>query len=312
MRYTFLIVLYLCFSCQSARKEKLVEPAQELSEWNILVLGVAQDAGYPQAGCNKKCCSELPSPKMVSCLALAHRSGKYWLFDATPDFSEQIALASSKLGSEEIRLPEAIFLTHAHIGHYTGLMNLGREVMGSKNQKVYAMPRMTQFLTENGPWSQLLSLSNIQMQKLTEDSAINLNGGVEVIPRRVPHRDEFSETVAYQINTPGNSVLFIPDIDKWERWNLSVDSMISEVDLAFLDGTFYADGEIPGRDMSEIPHPFMEESMNRFSDLPEQEKEKIHFIHFNHTNPVLWDRVSRAEVGAAGFGLAIEGRLYPL
>ncbi len=103
----------------------------------------------------------------------------------------------------------------------------------------------------------------------------------------VPHRDEFSETVGFFIEGPNKSALFIPDIDKWQLWDQNIKKWIKKVDYAFLDGTFYQNGEIPGRDMSEIPHPFIEESLELFEKLPAKEKEKVYFIHFNHTNPVL-------------------------
>ncbi|MEO0341429.1 MAG: pyrroloquinoline quinone biosynthesis protein PqqB, partial [Bacteroidota bacterium] len=93
--------------------------------------------------------------------------------------------------------------------------------------------------------------------------------------------------VGFSIQGPNKRAIFIPDIDKWELWKHNIDSVITAHDYAFLDGSFFANGEIPGRDMSEIPHPFVEESLKRFSTLPSSEKSKIHFIHFNHTNPLI-------------------------
>ena len=63
--------------------------------------------------------------------------------------------------------------------------------------------------------------------------------------------------------------------------------MIKEVDYAFLDATFFDAKEINNRDISEIPHPFVVESLQRFKDLNHKDKAKIHFIHLNHTNPLL-------------------------
>ena len=48
------------------------------------------------------------------------------------------------------------------------------------------------------------------------------------------------------------------------------------VDYALIDGTFYDENELE-RDMSKIPHPFVEESMNLFNDLSAYEKNKIYF-----------------------------------
>jgi pyrroloquinoline quinone biosynthesis protein B len=256
----------------------------------ITILGIAQDGGYPQAGCNKECCKAVFEAKIphqfVSCLALIDPQTKQrWIFDATPDFKEQLQLLK-RVSKNNLNEIDGIFLTHAHIGHYTGIMNLGREVMGSKNVKVFAMPRMKSYLETNGPWSQLVSLQNIDLQEISENSVIELNKNLSVQAFRVPHRDEYSETVGFRIKTPQKSLVFIPDIDKWQKWNQNLSQIIKENDYVFIDGTFYKDGEI-NRPMSEVPHPFVSESVEILKDLPQSEKSKVYFIHLNHTNPLL-------------------------
>ncbi|HMC98908.1 MAG TPA: MBL fold metallo-hydrolase, partial [Ferruginibacter sp.] len=120
-------------------------------------------------------------------------------------------------------------------------------------------------------------------------------------------RDEFSETVGFKIRCNNKNILFIPDIDKWDKWDRNIAYEISKVDYALLDGTFYKNGELPGRDMNEIPHPFVEESMRRFANLPASEKAKIIFIHFNHTNPLVRrSSDEKDQVKKAGFGVAEE------
>ncbi len=134
-----------------------------------------------------------------------------------------------------------------------------------------------------------------------------------ITPIRVPHRDEFSETVGYQIQTPKKKVLFIPDIDKWNKWDKDIIEKVSNTDIALLDGTFYKDGEIKGRSMSEIPHPFVEETMQLFSSVPDSVKQQIKFIHFNHTNPLLKERSPEKEkVIANGFSVAYQGEIIEL
>lgn len=278
----------------------------------VQVLGVAQDGGFPQANCQKECCKAVFDGKtarqFVSCIAVIDPlSQQQWIFDATPDFTQQLHLlnkpAPKNLG---------IFLTHAHIGHYTGIMYLGREAMGTNQVKVYAMPKMKNFIEQNGPWSQLVALRNIDLQPIKEDSVIILNERVSVQPFRVPHRDEFSETVGYKIFTPKKSLVFIPDIDKWQKWNRSLEELIKSVDYAFLDGTFYKDGEI-NRPMSEVPHPFVTETMDLLKNLPSTEKAKVHFIHFNHTNPVMNSKSSEnKEVRKLGFKVAFQGQRVEL
>ncbi len=278
----------------------------------VMVLGIAQDAGFPQANCQKPCCEKVWSGEMpgakVSCIGLIDPiDSSFWLFDATPDFPEQL----------QMLLPygqlNGIFLTHAHIGHYTGLMYLGREVIGADELPVYAMPRMHHFLQENGPWSQLLTLNNIALKELVANEPVFLNERLSVKPLIVPHRDEFSETVGFILSSQDASLLFIPDIDKWQVWDKDIKALVQEVDFALLDGTFFQNGEIPGRDMSEIPHPFIAESMQLLDDLPQAEKQKVHFIHFNHTNPVLQpDSEARQLVKSRGFHLTEEGMQLPL
>ena len=275
----------------------------------IVVLGTTQDAGYPQIRCDKECCKKYWDKKIakqkVSCLALFDpATNQKWIFDATPDLTEQIHDAD-KLQKGNL---SGIFLTHAHIGHYTGLMYLGREALNAKEIPVYAMPRMYEYLKNNGPWSQLVSLKNIQLEKIKADSTIKLTDNISVTPFFVPHRGEFSETTGYGINAGTRSVLFIPDIDKWQKWNIDITELVTAYDYVFLDGTFYQDGELPGRNMAEVPHPFVQESMKLFDDLPISQKQKIWFIHFNHTNPLI-DKSSKQykEVTSKGFNVAIEG-----
>jgi len=282
-----------------------------------MVLGIAQDAGFPQADCQKSCCASVwknpAQRKSVSCLALVDPSiGKGWLFDATPDFKDQLHRMQKSSLDKEIAL-SGIFLTHAHMGHYTGLMHLGREAMGGKSMPVYAMPRMQKFLQSNGPWSQLVDLENINLQRMRSDTIIQLTDGLSVIPIEVPHRDEFSETVGFMISGKEKRALFIPDIDKWGKWQRDINFYVKQVDYAFLDGTFYQNGEIPGRDMQLIPHPFLEESLEQFKDLSPQEKGRIHFIHFNHTNPVLQtNSPATARIKAEGFQIAEENTFFDL
>lgn len=312
--YSIFIFLVFCVACNTnSNEEHAVKAASETSPF-IQVLGVAQDAGYPQLACTKDCCKDLwddPfSRKMVSCIGLLDPIGDdFWLFDATPDVKDQIAACNRALGHETIEMPTGVFITHAHIGHYTGLMQFGREAYGSKDVPVFAMSRMNEFLTTNGPWSQLVSLNNIKLNSIKSDSTISVGSGFRVVPIAVPHRDEFSETVGYKIKGREKSVLFIPDIDKWDKWDRDIIEEIKGVDIALLDGSFYQNGEIPGRDMSLIPHPFIEESMKLFGELEASEKAKIHFIHFNHTNPVLKENSdAHHTVKANGFNIAEEGQ----
>jgi pyrroloquinoline quinone biosynthesis protein B len=286
--------------------------AEPAGAHTLTILGIAQDAGYPQIGCRKKCCESIrngsETKRHITNLAISdHSSGKYWLFEATPDIAEQLGKMQSKDKSLPFQLPAGIFLTHGHIGHYTGLMQLGREAYGAKGVEVFAMPRMEQFLKNNGPWSQLTDLGNISIRQMDSDKGIQLSEELWVTPIRVPHRDEFTETVGFLI-LGKKKLLFIPDIDKWEKWDRSLDSLIQEVDLALIDGTFFDIDELPGRDMREIPHPFVTETIQKLAALPKNLRNRVMFIHFNHTNPLIRkDSPESKQITAQGFRIAREG-----
>ena len=319
--YLIVIVSFLITTvegCTSKKTSAVAVDEKKLPDKFLVVLGIAQDAGYPQAGCTKKCCAAYwqgkEAKKYITCLALIDRkANQYWLFEATPDITNQLNNLQPYLLTKDDYSPDGIFITHAHIGHYAGLMQLGREAMGAKAVPVWTMPRLDSFLRNNGPWSQLVSLENIQLQSLSADSIVSLNTALKVTPFKVPHRDEYSETVGFVIESDKKKILFIPDIDKWEKWGRDIVAEAGKVDMAFLDGTFYKNDELPGRDMSEVPHPFVEESNQRFSLLPSTEKSKIIFIHFNHTNPLLKkESAEKKEMKADGFGVAEEGMLIEL
>lgn len=284
----------------------------------IVILGVAQDAGHPQAGCQKHCCADAwndPSlGHLITSIGIVDPESKQtWLLDASPDLPAQWATLNQSFGQPASHPMSGVLLTHAHIGHYTGLMYLGREAAGTKKLPVYGMPRMREFLSTNGPWEQLVSLNNIHMVPLTHSAPVALNARISATPLLVPHRDEYSETVGFIISGPNRRILYLPDVDKWERMNTPIESLIASVDYAFLDGTFFTDDELPGRAMSEIPHPFITESLSRFSKLPVEERKKIHFIHFNHTNPVLRPRSQELQrVLDAGLNIAQENTHHDL
>lgn len=284
---------------------------------SLVVLGTAQDAGSPQIGCTKECCSGFfQNPdhnRQVSSLGLIDASsGKTYLFDATPDMASQTHLLSQLEGGAK-QTPDGIFLTHAHIGHYTGLMYLGKEALDAQEVNVFAMPRMEKFLKENGPWSLLATRKNILLKELVHEQPIVLSDSITVTPFLVPHRDEFSETVGYTIQGPRKSALFIPDIDKWSVWDKDILEEIKKVDYAFVDATFYDGEEINNRDISQIPHPFVIESMKRFSQLSKTDKAKVHFIHFNHTNPIMTSDSKAAQtVISEGYRIARRGTTFAL
>ena len=282
----------------------------------VVVLGIGQDAGVPQMGCDSPFCRKAwadPTLKQtVSSIALVDpQTGNRWLFDATPDLPEQFDFLKQTTADRSNNIA-GIFLTHAHIGHYTGLMYLGRESMNANAIPVFAMPRMKQMLEQNAPWSQLVSLKNIDLRPLADNVDVNLNERLRVEPFLVPHRDEFSETVGYRISSSKKVLVFIPDIDKWQKWETKLTDLVKASDYLLIDGTFFADGEI-SRPMSEVPHPFVTETMKLLGLLPAKERAKVYFTHFNHSNPpVQGNKSALAQLRRQGFNVATRGLRLPL
>jgi pyrroloquinoline quinone biosynthesis protein B len=246
--------------------------------------------------------------RKASSIAVVDRAHKTkYLFDATPDMREQLYDLHRTAPDSEYRLG-GVFLTHGHMGHYTGLMHIGREAGGASDIPVYAMPRMHTFLSSNGPWDQLVRLENIELHAIEDGRAVELSSKVTVTPFLVPHRDEYTETVGYRIEGPNRSAVFIPDIDKWEMWDTDIRDVVRAVDYALIDATFFKDGELGERDMSKIKHPFVTESMNLLEELSKEERARVIFIHMNHTNPLLIDgSPEQAAVERRGFRYAREG-----
>ena len=282
----------------------------------ITILGTAQDGGFPHIGCQKQCCDDfykgiLPKQQVVSLGLVDKESQQKFLFEATPDISTQLAdLEKNHLKTNTII--DGVFMTHAHMGHYAGLLYFGKEALGKKDIPVYAMPKMKEFLSNNGPWSQLVTTQNIVFLDLQKDSIVPLSNALKVTPFLVPHRDEFSETVGYKIEGNTNSALFIPDINKWSLWEKNIVEEVKKVDYAFIDATFFKEGEI-NRPMSEVPHPFIEETVDLFENESLATKNKVIFIHFNHTNPALQSNSKeRNDLELLGFRFATEGQRFKL
>ena len=295
-------------------------PGRSDSRPYLVVLGVAQDGGVPQAGSFDHPAWDDPSlaRSVVSLGLVDPRSNRRYLFEATPDLRRQLRRLDELLPRAAGAHPivDGVFLTHAHMGHYTGLLFFGHEAMGARAVPVYAMPRMAEYLRGNGPWDQLVRYENVRLETLAAGEPVSLAVDLAVTAILVPHRQEYSEVVGFRIDGPRRKVLFVPDIDswtEWDGWGVRAEDAIAAVDVAYLDGCFFDHGEVPGRDMSQFPHPLIADSLRRFGALPAPERAKIRFIHLNHTNPVLRDdSEARRRVEAAGFRVAAEGERVEL
>jgi pyrroloquinoline quinone biosynthesis protein B len=314
-RVTPLLVMFVITGCVSTQEHPVVNDLDQ-ARFDVFVLGRAQDGGVPHVGCEKPCCTAARAAGQVetpACLGIHDTvTGRLVLIEATPGIERQLSDLWELAGvSGRGRQPvDAVLVTHAHIGHYTGLMHFGREVAGTRSLPLFVTPRMATFLQENGPWSELVDGEFVDLQIITPTppgttgDPFSPIDGLTVEAIAVPHRDEFSDTVAFRITGPARTLLFCPDIDRWGAHDGLLESLLEGVDVAYLDATFYDGSELPGRDLTKIPHPLMTDTMARLSDEAAANPGAIRFIHLNHTNPALHDSGLQREIKSRGFDVA--------
>lgn len=274
----------------------------------LIVLGTAQDAGVPQLGCKCARCQrarrDVRFARWVAYLGLIDTDAKkLFLIDATPDVRLQVEYlvhSANLTGRTGDNLIDGLILTHAHIGHYTGLVQFGKEVMATHQLPTYCTASMARFLQSNGPWAQLVRDEHICLIDLADNQTFRLTDQLALRPFLVPHRQEWSDAIGLEIIGPHKRMLYIPDIDRWSYWERDLRSAVSQSDLALLDGTFFSGEELPGRDMSRVPHPLVIDSMERLAG-----QTGVHFTHLNHTNPALdHDSPQFKAIQARGFHIA--------
>ena len=311
----FLIAGFLLLPLVAEAEQQSALREDSSSGVTLHVLGIAQDAGHPQIDCYAPRClsawREERPPSGATSLALTISDASFFMFDAPPELPA--ALYQVWRGSQlRLRDLKGVFLTHAHMGHYAGLLHLGKEGAGSSGIPVYAMPRMKTFLETNAPWAQLVNDKNIVIRALKAERP-EVFEQITVTPWQVPHRDEYSETAGYFIKGPRKNALYLPDIDQWHRWDRSLADVIQQVDFAFIDATFFDAGELPGRDMSLIPHPTVESTMTLLKDLAPKFRQRVIFIHMNNTNPMLDPESAQTQqVIRGGFNIARVGAAFDL
>lgn len=254
---------------------------------------------------------------MASLAIVLPQSDRVFLIDATPDIRPQLDRIRDHVDAPPDGVDRApvdgVFLTHAHIGHYVGLALFGFEAVHTRDLPVRCSPRMAEFLRDNQPWRQLVELGNVRIEEIHPDKPLQLGDGVSIVPLLVPHRDELSDTLGFLLRGPSSRVLYVPDTDGWSVWNRPLESVLDEVDVALLDGSFYSAEELPGRDVSAIGHPLITDSMQRLEPLVADGSKQIWFTHLNHSNPALDPAgAERAEIERRGFGILSDGQRLPL
>ncbi len=289
-----------------------------------VVLGTAQDAGVPQEHCCNDNCNavrrgERPAPRVTSVGLVDPAAGKRFIFDATPDFSSQVGeLLEHPTGTTtpngSVPLEEhlhGIFLTHGHMGHYTGLIHLGREGAAAHRLPLYASGPMASYLGANEPWAFLVRNEHVRLVELEPGVRIALTESLAVTPFDVVHRQEFTDTLGFLIHGPERTLMFVPDADVWEGWKVPFEQLFDRSDVALIDGSFFSYDELGHRPQGDVPHPPVVTSIGLLGDR--RGDRQVWFIHLNNTNP-LWDPDSRENevVRDAGFGVAHRGQIFGL
>lgn len=322
MKLASAVVLLVLCSCHLLARLHEPPPLAVAGQGaQLIALGTVQDGGLPHASCGcERCTLARESPehrRFVASLALwLPEERETWLIDATPNLPYQLEILrlwNDRPRNGVDRQPvDGVFLTHAHIGHYLGLAHLGFEVVHTRELTVYATRRMGQFLSYNGPWSQLVRKRNIELRTLRAGRPVQIANRVRVTPVRVPHRDEYSDTVGFRIEGLRSTVLYVPDTDGWDTWTVPLSEHLAGVDVAILDGSFFSLDELPGRSIDEVRHPLITETMDRLQPLVGAGL-IVYFTHMNHTNPVLGPGTEAAEyVRERGFRILEEGWRWEL
>jgi len=270
----------------------------------LIVLGSAQDGGTPQLGSG----AGVGAPRLVSSVAVVMDDGTTLLADVTPDVKEQVA----RLGQVDAyqhrssrNAVDHITLTHAHMGHYAGLVQFGREAHNARALPTWVTPSMASYLAANQPWAALSELGHLAIT--SGFGPFDLGSGLRIRLIPVPHRAEFTDTVGISIN---DEVLFVPDIDSWEAWP-EAETELARHRVCLLDATFASLDEIPGRNLTEIPHPLVTDTVERFGHLATDRR--LILTHINHSNPIGdTNSLAAAVVRDAGFEIAADKMTIPI
>ena len=285
-----------------------------MSRIQALVLGVAQDGGMPQVGCGCVNCRDAlergqahaPAGLAVSAWADGGQRLRA-LVDAGPELRAQLRRFGGPV--------DAVLLTHLHMGHYVGLLEFGREVAGRQGLPVWCSPAVAAVLEANSPWRELATQGHVVYRRFAIGAPFSPIAGLDVWPYSVPHRNELGDAVGFVLRPAGSGrggLLYLPDADRWDTLNPSLPELVSGVEAALLDGTFFDAGELralTGRELAEVPHPPVVETIRLLA--AHGLASRVALIHLNHTNP-LWRPGSeqRRWVEESGARVAGEGDSY--
>ncbi len=272
----------------------------------LIVLGTAQDGGIPQLGSGPG----TGAPRLVSSIAVVMDDGTTLLADVSPDVKAQLAKLNQVAAYQKRKARNAvdhITLTHAHMGHYTGLVQFGPEAHNAAALPTWVTASMATYLRDNQPWAALIEGGHLDINSDTGLGGFPIAPGLMLRLVPVPHRAEFTDTVGISVN---NEALFIPDIDSWEAWP-GAEEEVARHRICLLDASYSSLEEIPGRDLTDIPHPLVSDTLARFGHLTNERR--LILTHINHSNPIA-DPQSKAaaQVRESGFEVAEDFMSFPL
>lgn len=269
-----------------------------MSKILIKVLGTAQDGGYPQPACSCPNCKAAIYDKSLirlpaSLAILDINNKKSYIIDPTPHFPEQ--LQSLNETAQKYNFPEnhlhGVFLTHAHIGHYTGLIYFGKEAINYNKLNVYTTRLMKDFLLKNQPWQSLIENKNINITLFEFNKNIEKINNFLVKAIKVPHRAEYTDTASFLIKGKNKTLYYLPDIDSWGNFRKKFNKITSKSDFLLIDGTFFQYSELAkyrNRNIKNVPHPPIKKTINELKKGKlKLNNSKLFFTHFNHTNKAL-------------------------
>ena len=286
----------------------------------VTVLGTAQDGGVPQPGCARECCLRVRANDALRrypvSLGIVGADGSTHLIEASRSLGEQFEIWHS-VDPVEGSLT-SLSITHAHLGHVDGLGLFGKEAMGAKNLTLHCSESFAALIENNPPWHELRKQGAIVPNTWASNESFEPSPGCgfTINPIPIPHRDELSDNHALLIEGVGRNLLFMPDHDSWLETlgGSTIRQWLSElnVDIALLDATFWDVDELPHRDLSEITHPTVRESLEMLGGRMEGDPD-IRFLHLNHTNPLCNPSSPEvAELESKGWALASEGDSFTL
>jgi pyrroloquinoline quinone biosynthesis protein B len=263
---------------------------------SVTILGTAQDGGIPQAGCSCRRCLDahidLKLRKYPVSLGILGVDGTKHIIEITKNLSEQLVIWTPD--KNELFIPETVSITHLHLGHVEGIGQLGKPVMGLREVDVYLSPKNKDVFDNRSDIVLMEDEGNIRTHSKNFYHPFEPKDGcgfsLQFIP--IPHRSELGDNAAIIIKAEGKSILFMPDQDSWSdtldyhsKENIRDFLKMFDIDEALIDGTFWNMNELPRRDISKIPHPTIQETIQLLGSKREGDPE-ISFLHLNHSNPV--------------------------